>query len=161
MVTIRPIISGDKTDIERILRQVGIFTGEEIDTALQIVDFYLQNSGQHDYLIDVAVDENGYPMGYVCYGKTPLTDSVYHLYWIAVDLSHQAHGVGGELLRFIEKKVRDLGGRMILVETSSSPQYQRARDFYSKHGYQEITKIDNFYRDNDGLIIYQRKLKAP
>jgi len=159
MVTIRPLMPGDRPAIERILRQVGVFTEEEIETALQIIDFYLQNSKQHDYLIHAAVDEKGSPLGYVCYGKTPLTDGVYHLYWIAVDPSHQAHGIGGELSRFMERNVKDLGGRMILAETSSSPEYQGARDFYLKHGYREVARIDDFYRINEGLIIYQRKLE--
>jgi len=159
MATIRPLAPGDRPAIERILRQVKVFTEEEIETALQIVDLYLQNSGQQDYLIKVAADEKDSPLGYICYGKTPMTDGVYHLYWIAVDPSHQAHGIGGELLRFMERNVKDLRGRMILVETSSSPEYQRARDFYSKHGYREVARIDDFYRVNEGLIIYQRKLE--
>jgi len=159
MVTVRPLIPGDRPAIERILRQVKVFTEEEIETALQIVDFCLQNRGQHDYLIKVAVDEKDSPLGYICYGKTPLTDGVYHLYWIAVDPSHQAQGIGGTLLRFMEKMVKDMRGRMILVETSSSPKYQEARDFYSKHGYREVARIDDFYRVNEDLIIYQRRLE--
>ncbi|MEM2936551.1 MAG: GNAT family N-acetyltransferase [Candidatus Bathyarchaeia archaeon] len=158
MITIRPLIPGDRPVIERILRQVKVFTEEEVDTALQIVDLCLQSREQHDYTINVAVDEEGSPLGYICYGKTPLTDGVYHLYWIAVDPSHQARGIGGALLEFMEEKVRDLGGRMILVETSSSPKYQKARDFYFKHGYREVARIEDFYRVNEGLIIYQLKL---
>jgi len=158
MVTIRPLIHRDRPAIKRILKQVKVFSEEEIETALQIVDFYLRDGGQHDYLIKVAVDEENSPLGYICYGKTPLTDGVYHLYWIAVDPSHQAHGIGGALLRFMERNVKDLGGRMILVETSSSPKYQEARDFYSKHGYREVARIDDFYFINEGLIIYQRRL---
>lgn len=159
MVTIRPLIPGDRPAIERILRQVKVFTEEEVDTALQILDLCLKSCEQQDYMINVAVDEKGSPLGYVCYGKTPLTDGVYHLYWIAVDPSHQARGIGWGLLRFMEKKVKDLGGRMILVETSSSPKYQEARDFYLKHGYREVARIEDFYRVNEGLIIYQLKLR--
>jgi len=159
MVTIRPLIPEDRSAIERILRQVKVFTGEEIETALQIIDFYLQNSGQPDYLIKVAVGEENSPLGYICYGKTPLTDGVYHLYWIAIDPNHQARGIGGSLLRFMEKDVRGHGGRMVLVETSSSPEYQKARDFYLKHGYREVARINDFYRINEGLIIYQLKLE--
>jgi len=158
MVTIRPLMPEDRPAIERILRQVKVFTGEEIETALQIVYLCLQSCEQQDYMINVAVDEKGSPLGYVCYGETPLTDGVYHLYWIAVDPSHQARGIGGALLRFMEKKVKDLRGRMILVETSLSPEYQKARDLYVKHGYREVARIDDFYRVNEGLIIYQLKL---
>ncbi len=159
MVTIRPLIPEDRSAIERILRQVKVFTEEEVNTALQIVNLCLQSFEQRDYMINVAMDEKGSPLGYVCYGKTPLTDGVYHLYWIAVDPSHQAQGIGGELLRFMEKKVKDLGGKMILVETSSSPEYQKARDFYLKHGYREVARIDDFYRVNEGVIIYQIREK--
>jgi len=158
MVTIRALIPGDRPAIEKILRQVKVFTEEEVDTALQIIDLCLQSCEQRDYIINVAVDEGGSPLGYVCYGKTPLTDGVYHLYWIAVDPSHQVRGIGGVLLKFMEKTVKDLGGRMILVETSSSPEYRKARDFYLKHGYREVARIDDFYRVNEVLIIYQLKL---
>ena len=158
MVTIRSLMPGDRPAIERILRQVKVFTEEEVDTALQIVDLCLQTCEQRDYMINVATDEGGSPLGYLCYGKTPLTDGVYHLYWIAVDPNHQARGIGGALLGFLEKNVKELGGRMILVETSSSPEYQKARDLYLKHGYREVARIDDFYRVNEGLIIYQLKL---
>ena len=158
MVTIRPLMPGDRPAIERILRQVKVFTEEEVDTALQIVDLCLQTWEQRDYMINVATDEGGSPLGYLCYGKTPLTDGVYHLYWIAVDPNHQARGIGGALLGFLEKNVKELGGRMILVETSSSPEYQKARDLYLKHGYREVARIEDFYRVNEGLIIYQLKL---
>ena len=158
MITIRSLMPGDRPAIERILRQVKVFTEEEVDTALQIVDLCLQTCEQRDYMINVATDEGGSPLGYVCYGKTPLTDGVYHLYWIAVDPNHQARGIGGALLGFLEKNVKELGGRMILVETSSSPEYQKARDLYLKHGYREVARIDDFYRVNEGLIIYQLKL---
>jgi len=158
MVTIRSLMPGDRPAIERILRQVKVFTEEEVDTALQIVDLCLQTCEQRDYMINVATDEGGSPLGYVCYGKTPLTDGVYHLYWIAVDPNHQARGIGGALLGFLEKNVKELGGRMILVETSSSPEYQKARDLYLKHGYREVARIEDFYRVNEGLIIYQLKL---
>jgi len=98
-------------------------------------------------------------LGYVCYGPHPLTDGVFDLYWIAVDPAAQGRGVGRALMREVEAGVALRNGRLLLVETSGSPEYQAARRFYESCGYRYQAVIHDFYEPGDDLIIFGKVLK--
>ena len=69
-------------------------------------------------------------MGYACFGPHPLTQGTYDLYWIVVDPVAQGHGIGHALLAGVEAEVLARGGRLLLVETSSTSAYASARRLY-------------------------------
>ena len=56
--------------------------------------------------------------------------------------------------------VRRTAGRFLLAETSSTPKYAAARAFYLHHGFRELVRITDFYRDGDDKIIYRKDLLA-
>jgi len=96
--------------------------------------------------------------GYVCYGPTPRTEGVFDLYWIAVDPRQQGQGIGQLLLKFVENEVRRQDGRMLLIETRSRPSFAPTLRFYQRSGYDEITRIKDFYRIEDDKIVMCKKL---
>lgn len=145
--------------VASIVKSVGVFNDEEMKVALDLVDSYL--NGEEEYIVRVAVDDDGSVAGYVCYGRAPLTEGVYHLYWIAVHPSRQRNGAGRNLMETMEEEVGLMGGRMILAETSSTERYQAARRFYSLNGYRQIARVEDFYRADDSLLIYRKDLFPP
>lgn len=156
-MNIRELRVEDRSDIQSILSKVGVFKPIEIECALELIGVYLNNPEQNDYYLSCLADENNKAVGYVCYGQTPLTDGVYDLYWIAVDPACQNKGVGGILLGYVEQEVKQNGGRMILVETSSLSSYEQARLFYKKHRYLSIAVIPDFYSLGDDKIIFMKR----
>src|SRR5438477_4141050 len=100
-------------------------------------------------------------LGYVCFGPTPLTESTYDLYWIAVDKSKHRGGVGKRLLKFAEEEIVRRGGKMLLVETSSQETYGGTIQFYEKTGYELVGKIKEYYKPGDDKLIFMKKLAAP
>jgi ribosomal protein S18 acetylase RimI-like enzyme len=158
MVDIQPLERDHRETVRLILQRAGNFTDEEIGVAMEIIDSYLYGGGQKDYTIYVAVDDDNLAIGFICYGKTPLTDGTYHLYWIVVDPNHQGRGVGNQLLKFMEANLSQLGARMILVETSSTDRYEKTRNFYLANGYREAARLMDYYRTGDSLIIYEKRL---
>ncbi|MDZ7343776.1 MAG: GNAT family N-acetyltransferase [candidate division KSB1 bacterium] len=125
---------------------------------MELIDTYLNVAGQKDYLIDCAVDATDRPLGYVCYGPTPLTDGTYDLYWIAVDPEAHRCGVGSRLLEHVERAVLP-SGRLLLIETSSLPKNEAARRFYWRHLYREVARVPDFYTDGDDRVIYAKRLR--
>ena len=65
------------------------------------------------------------------------------------------------MLEFVENDVRDRGGRMLLVETSLLPHYESTRSFYYKYGYTAVAQVADYYADNDGLIIFAKRMTPP
>lgn len=159
---IRPAERRDRERILEILIATARFTDVEVRDAMELVDKAQDEPARGEYLVHVLEEPAAGPrrmvQGYVCYGPTPLTDDVFDLYWIAVDPKHQGQGVGQLLLRFVENEVRRQHGRMLLIETSSKESYAPTMRFYERSGYDEISRIKDFYRLADDKVVYCKKL---
>ncbi|MDZ7265974.1 MAG: GNAT family N-acetyltransferase [candidate division KSB1 bacterium] len=159
MVAIRALQRDDRPSISRILHDTGNFTAAEIAVALELIDIYLNQPQQRDYLLYCATDTTAEVIGYVCFGPTPMTEGTWDLYWIAVAPQHQGRGVGRELMEFVENYVSGCNGRQLFIETSSQPKYEPTRRFYLRRNYQEIARIPDFYSVGDDRVIYRKLLR--
>jgi ribosomal protein S18 acetylase RimI-like enzyme len=97
-------------------------------------------------------------LGYACFGPHPLTQGTYDLYWIVVDPVAQGHGIGHALLAGVEAEVLARGGRLLLVETSSTSAYASARRLYETSGYRCEAIIHDFYAPGDNLLVFSKDL---
>src|SRR5438105_9040176 len=157
---IRSMVAADRGGVFRILEGAGNFTPEEVATALELIDEWLElgeHSGYLTYVMESA-ERDSEVLGYVCFGPTPLTESTYDLYWIAVDKSKHRGGVGKRLLKFAEEEIVRRGGKMLLVETSSQETYGGTIQFYEKTGYELVGKIKEYYKPGDDKLIFAKKL---
>ena len=159
-VCIRGITAADTGALRHLLRSVSVFEPHEISVAEELLAEAL--SGNPDYVIHVAEGSRDVSdisaargiVGYVCHGHNPVTDALYDLYWIAVDPAAQGLGIGRALITHAENGVRDKGGRGIVIETSTRPEYASARRLYEKCGYRKAAEVPDFYKPGDGLLIY-------
>ena len=152
---------GDVEAVRTIVVSSGFFSESEIQLAAELVHERLQRgeaSGYH-FLFADSVERPGEPVGYTCYGPIPCTTASYDLYWIAVRGNGRGRGLGTELLRQTEQRIRRLGGRRIYVETSSRPQYEPTRGFYASRGYRVETVLADFYSPGDGKVIFVKELE--
>ncbi len=156
---IRKLIQSDRDKIQRILTDTKHFNDDEIKVAIELIDIYLNDEKQTDYIIYVyESDDTKETAGYICYGKRPLTDWTYDLYWIAVDPNIHGKGMGSKLVKHMEEDLAAAGGKIILIETSGKPEYENERKFYTKNGYDVQTIIKDFYRSGDDLYVYRKYL---
>ena len=156
---IRKLIHDDREQIRGILTETHHFNDDEIKVAIELIDVYLNDAKQTDYIIYVIEnDERKQAAGYICYGKRPLTDWTYDLYWIAVDPNIHGKGLGSRLVKHMEDDLAGSGGKIILIETSGKAEYENERKFYTKNGYEVQTIIKDFYRRGDDLFIYRKYL---
>lgn len=140
-----------------ILNNTPEFLPFELVVAEELIDAYIESPKESGLHIMVA-EVNGEIAGYVCYGHTPLTESTWDIYWIAVDRNRQGQGIGGSLMKDSENKIRNIGGKLVVVETSSKPNYDKTRRFYIDLHYTEIARIPDFYAPNDDEIIYIKRI---
>lgn len=157
------MVAADRSGVFRILENAGNFTPEEVGTALDLIDEWLElgeHSGYLTYVLESQGEESAEVLGYVCFGPTPLTEATYDLYWIAVDKSKHRGGVGKQLLKFAEEEIARRGGQMLLVETSSQETYGGTVQFYEKTGYVLVGKIKDYYKVGDDKLIFVKKLSG-
>jgi ribosomal protein S18 acetylase RimI-like enzyme len=61
-------------------------------------------------------------------------------------------------MRHIECVLRERGERLLLVETSSLPQYEGARRLYCGCGFVQEARIRDFYQANEDKIVFWKRL---
>jgi predicted N-acetyltransferase YhbS len=156
-IGIRPMTRDDKPEIMRLLRALPEFEPSEVTVAEEVIDIYLDNPSRSGYHIQVA-EAGSRVVGYICYGPVPLTQGTWDIYWVAVSLEKQGRGVGSALMALAEDEIRRAEGRLIIIETSSKPGYQKTRRFYLSRGYRLVGCLSDFYAPGDDKLIHQKRL---
>jgi ribosomal protein S18 acetylase RimI-like enzyme len=132
----------------------GPFRQDEVSCALELLDAALGRADTYEALIA----EEGDPIGYVCFGATPMTQATFDVYWIVVAPQAQGRGVGRGLLAHVESALADRGAHTIRIETSSLEGEGGAVRFYERSGYARVGLIENFYRLGDDLVTLTKRL---
>ncbi len=157
---IRKLKRTDRSKLRKILVDTNHFNKEEIKVALELIDTYLDHRRQKDYIIYVyETDDSRKTAGYICYGRRPLTEATYDLYWIAVDPNIHGKGIGSILVKYMEEDLRKMNGKLVLIETSGKEHYEGERKFYEKNGYDVQTIIKDFYKPGDDLYVFRKYLQ--
>lgn len=152
----RKLRNDDIPQIEEILVATQAFSADEVSIAIELLETVIKSPLQQDYEV-VVTDVGDHVAGYVLFGPVPLTEGNYDLYWIAVDPSIQGGGVGRRLMKHVEEQVRQRGGRLLCLETSSQGSYLRTRKFYEQAGYVEESCIRDFYKHGDDRLTYVKR----
>jgi ribosomal protein S18 acetylase RimI-like enzyme len=148
----------DKPRIIKILRDTPEFKPFEVAVAEEVIDSYLNDPSGSGYHILVA-EVNSTVTGYICYGPTPMTEGTWDIYWEAVAQEKQGQGIGSALTKAAEKNIVKAKGRLAIIETSSTPAYEKTRSFHISQGYEIVARIPDFYAPGDDKLILQKRLR--
>ncbi|HEY9853997.1 MAG TPA: GNAT family N-acetyltransferase [Leptolyngbyaceae cyanobacterium] len=107
----------------------------------------------------ITDDDNG-PVGVAYCEPERMTDRTWNLQLIAIHPDRQRQGRGTKLLRYVEQALRTRRGRVLLVETSGMPEFDRTRAFYRKCGFEEEARIRDFYAAGDDKVVFRKVLNA-
>ena len=160
-VQTRPIVESDRPALAAVLASDQTFRPDEIEVAMELIDSSIGKTD--DYRILVAELHRGTPedawvAGYICYGRTPMTESTYDLYWVVSHADARGNGIARTLVQSMETLLREQGATGIRVETSSEGGYVAARKLYQRLDYPVAAQFADFYRKGDDLIVYYKCL---
>lgn len=133
------------------------FMPDDVAVAEEVIGGCLEGAETSGYYGYAALVE-GAVAGYICFGPVPLTSGAWDLYWLAVDVSRRGQGIGAALTGAAEAEITRQSGYLALVETSSRADYDTARHFYERQGYEVAARILDFYAPGEHKLIYQRRL---
>ena len=149
----------DRALILAVAREVGVFDAEEVDVVAELFDGYLRDpiESGYNFLSDRDLD-TGAILGFACWGPTSLSRGAADLYWIATTPGAQGRGVAAGLFRAVEAAARAAGRWLIVIWTSSRPNYEAARNFYQRMGCELTLQLTDFYDRGDDLVVFVRRL---
>ena len=154
----RSVKLSDVEVIRNLVQQSGVFSDEEVIIAAELVaEAALKGEVKSGYSF-FFIEEKGVMLGYSCYGRVPLTENSYDLYWIAVNTECLQKGIARQLMQLTEDAIASAGGKQIYAETSSTENYLAARSFYLKIGYSECARQHNFYKAGDDKVTFVKAL---
>lgn len=151
------IVPEDAERVRKLVEITGFFNPEEVEVAVELV-VERQARGDLSGYYFVMAEHYGRLIGYTCYGPIPCTQSSYDIYWIAVHPEYQGRGVGRQLLKETESRIKKAGGVRIYVDTAQKIQYASTRAFYERCGYLMESLLPDFYAQGDGKVIYCKQL---
>lgn len=147
----------DREDILNIVSSTGFFSDDELEIAVELVEErLLKGTACGYYFLFLETDES--LTGYSCYGPVPGTMHSFDIYWIAVKNESRGTGLGKLILKMSERKIADMNGKSIYIETSSRDKYLPTRKFYERCGYRAEAQLKDFYAPSDDKIIYVKNI---
>jgi GNAT superfamily N-acetyltransferase len=156
---IRPVVAADREAIGALIEGTGVFKPHEVAVALELVDVFLEKPDQDDYHPFVLVEDDATIGAYACFGKNPMTAGTFDLYWLATRLDRHGRGYGRAIVAFVEARVLEMGGYLLVIETSSKESYGTTRAFYDRIGCTLAAQLPDYYDLGDDKLVYLRRLR--
>jgi ribosomal protein S18 acetylase RimI-like enzyme len=156
-MTIRPTVPADTISLVALAGRTSVFKAHELVALREVLDDYHDanfDDGHRSFTGEIA----GTVVGFVYFAPVAMTDNTWDLWWIAVDPARQGQKLGAKLMAFAEAEMRSVGGRILTLDTSSTPIYEPTRRFYERIGYTCMATLPDYYAAGDGKCIFWKRL---
>jgi ribosomal protein S18 acetylase RimI-like enzyme len=100
-------------------------------------------------------------VGVAYYALEVMSDEMCNLYLISLHPKYQRCGIGSEFVKYVEDALIQHGGRILLVETCSLPNFEATRLFYRKCGSHQEKWIREFYTAGEDTIVLWKLTDSP
>jgi ribosomal protein S18 acetylase RimI-like enzyme len=147
------MVGSDLPALEAVLDATELFPSELLEDMTS--GFLAGDVGDDVWL---TLDDDG-PQALAYYVPERMTEGTWNVLAIAVDPASQGRGHGSALMRHIEETLAARGERVLLVETSGLPAFERTRAFYRGLDYDEEARIRDFYAAGDDKVVFRKALQ--
>jgi ribosomal protein S18 acetylase RimI-like enzyme len=135
-----------------------LFAPEDAAIVESMMASYVAREHANGHACVIDIDDGGEPAGVAYWQPAEATDRTWYLTMIGVRRDRHRQGRGSALLRYVEEQLRAGEQRLLLVETSSTPPFDRARAFYRSCGYSEEARVRDFYEPGDDMVLFRKDL---
>jgi len=153
MLKIRKITQNDLQKLKEVIDSNELFPSDLLD---EMSSDFFTNESSLDVWFTAELQDN--PIAVAYFAPERMTVGTYNLYLIAIHKEFQGKGYGKEIMNFIEQYLKELNGRILIVETSGLPEFELTRKFYDKCNYERAAVIKEFYQEREDKVIFWKKL---
>ena len=153
--TLRPATTADAPALNSLAVDSGLFSQEELPDFAAMVDSFFEAPAptQHWH---VAFQER--LAGAAFYSAEPFQEDVWSLWFIATLSPQRSKGIGRALVQNAETTARAAGARLLLIETASTTQFERTRNFYVREGYEREATLRDYYAQDVDKVVFRKAL---
>lgn len=152
LAKIRPTSESDLPQLRAIVDGTQLFPSAMLNE--MIAPFLAATTTERWLTSDVA----GVAVALAYYVPERMTTGTWNLLLIAVRPDRQGAGIGTALMRYVESDLASTGERLLLVETSGSPEFAATRAFYRSIAYEEEARIREFYQAGEDKVVFRKAL---
>ena len=138
----------------------GLFAPEEIPILRAQLERSLSGESDREEFWLADFDEAGTALGAAFCAEEPMTDRVWNLLFLGVRRDRQSAGIGTALLQRVEERLRAASQRMLVIETTNGEEFEPARSFYERHGYDREGTVRDFYAQGMHKLCYRKLLET-
>ena len=155
--SVRPLRADDLSAVKAVIDSTGLFPSELMDG---MTAAFLSRASDELWFVAEAggakVDGDVCAVAYAAPER--MTDGAWNLLLIAVRKDRQGRGLGAALTRTVEAVLAGRGARILLVETSGLPAFERTRAVYQRLGYVREATVRGFYAEGEDKVIFWKSL---
>ena len=156
---IRTVTPADAATVVAVAIAAELFSVEDAGIVEQLMADYFARAYANGHACALDVDDtSGEPFGVAYWEPATATDRTWYLTMIGVRADQHRRGRGTALLRHVEDRLRSGGQRLLLVETSGTPAFDRARAFYRSCAYDEEARVRDYYEPGDDMVLFRKRL---
>jgi GNAT superfamily N-acetyltransferase len=151
---IRETCLGDKHAVLRIIMDSGQFDDDGLAYVESTLDAHLAEDSGALWL----TADDGEPVGVSYCNPEPVTSGTWNLLMLWTRKDREGQGFGAALVAETERRLREKGARLLIVETSGLPDFEVARAFYAKCGFIHEATIKDFFAAGDSKLVYTKPI---
>lgn len=143
---------GDIADLKSILDQTQLFPSDMLEPML---NGFLEGETEDLWL---TCAQSGSAIAFCYAAPEQMAEGAWNMLALATAPEHQRRGAGRALTCQMEAELQEQSARLLLVDTSGTQDFQAARSFYEKAGYQEEARIRDFWAKGDDKVTFRKAL---
>ncbi len=156
---IRPVAPADTAAVRALTVASELFPPEESGVVETMLAAYFagREAEGHTCVVD-EVDGDLLAVAY--YEPVTATDRTWEVTMIGVRRDLHRRGRGSALLQHVEDDLRSRDQRLLVIETSALPAFDRARAFYLARGYDEEARVRDYFEAGDDMVMFRKALRT-
>lgn len=154
MSPIRSVTKNDLPALKAIVDDSGLFSSVLLES---IIRDYFTNPNTTD--VWLTKEAEGVPAVLAFYAPEKYINETYIRNLLAVRQQFRGNGLAGEMMDHIENGLRLKAARLLVLETTSLPEFEPARGFYERRNFQRVGLVPHFYNEREDKILFWKRLR--
>ena len=150
---VQKTVTADIPALQDIVEATGLFPGDMLP---EMIAPFLTGQSEDDLWLTVS-DGDG-PVGFCFARAEPFAEGTWNLLALAVAPARQGSGEGSAAVAALESELRARDGRILIVDTSGTPAFDRTRAFYERAGYETEARIRDYWAPGDDKVTFRKAL---